>query len=93
MKSSALELTMLEYAFKRRAFGREYLIGCMLSHDLISHISVPGYSETQSHCNYFSQNGGRGRGETKSGRYKEYLCHHNPYRVEVARTRHRGRNS
>ena len=46
MKSSALELTTLEYAFKRRTFSREYLIGCMLSHDFISHISVPGYFET-----------------------------------------------
>ena len=27
------------------------------------------------------------------GWYKEYLLHHNPYRVEAARTRHRGCNS
>ena len=65
MKSSALELTTLEYAFKRRAFSCDYLIACMLSHDLISYTSVPGYFETHSHCNYFSQNGSRGRCEMK----------------------------
>ena len=60
MKSSALELTTLECAF-----SCDYLIACMLSHDLISYTSVPGYFETHSHCNYFSQNGSRGRCEIK----------------------------
>ena len=48
MKSSTLELTTLEYALKRRAFGCDYLIGCMLSHDLISHISVRSRSQAVS---------------------------------------------
>ena len=32
-------------------------------------------------------------GVKRRGRYKEYLRHHNPYRVGAARTRHQRRNS
>ena len=65
----------------------------MLSHDFLHrhHTSVPVYFETRAHDSYFL-NMAAADGVKRRGRYKEYLRHHNPYRVEAARTRHRRRN-